>query len=49
MAPWPRPPPGLACVAVPNRVTAGQDFSAARLVVGSLADLTIPELEALLG
>lgn len=35
---------GLACVAVPNRVTAGQDFSAARLVVGSLELLTIPVL-----
>ena len=38
---------GVACVAVPNRVTSGQDFSAARLVVDSLADLTIPQLEDL--
>jgi HAD superfamily hydrolase (TIGR01509 family) len=40
---------GLVCVAVPNRVTAGQDFAAASLVVDSLERLTIPTLEALLG
>ena len=40
---------GLACVAVPNRVTAGQDFGAARLVVDSLERLTIPLLDDLLG
>ncbi len=40
---------GLACVAVPNRVTAGQDFSAARLVVDSLEHLTIPTLAGLVG
>jgi len=39
---------GLACVAVPNRVTAGQDFRAARLVVDSLERLTLPILEDLL-
>lgn len=39
---------GLACVAVPNRVTAGQDFRAARLVVDSLERLTLPTLEDLL-
>ena len=39
---------GLACVAVPNQVTAGQDFTAARLVVDSLAELTLPTLESLL-
>ena len=39
---------GLVCVAVPNRVTAGQDFTAASLVVDSLARLTIPTLAALL-
>ncbi len=39
---------GLPVVAVPNRVTAGQDFAQASLVVGSLADLSIPHLEALL-
>ncbi len=38
---------GLAVVAVPNRVTTGQDFSAARLVVDSMATLTIPLLAAL--
>jgi HAD superfamily hydrolase (TIGR01509 family) len=40
---------GLACVAVPNRVTAGQDFSAASLVVTSLTDVSLPTLEGLLG
>jgi HAD superfamily hydrolase (TIGR01509 family) len=40
---------GLACVAIPNRVTAGQDFSAASLVVDSLEHLTIPILEGLVG
>ncbi|HEY8059602.1 MAG TPA: HAD-IA family hydrolase [Acidimicrobiales bacterium] len=35
---------GLAVVAVPNRVTTGQDFGAARLVVASMATLTIPLL-----
>ena len=39
---------GLVCVAVPNRVTAGQDFDAASLVVDSLERLTIPTLETLL-
>jgi HAD superfamily hydrolase (TIGR01509 family) len=39
---------GLVCVAVPNRVTAGQDFAAASLVVDSLERLTIPTLESLL-
>jgi HAD superfamily hydrolase (TIGR01509 family) len=38
---------GLACVAVPNRVTAGQDFSEASLVVDSMNQLTIPVLAAL--
>jgi len=35
---------GLRCVVVPNRVTAGQDFSRADLVVGSLADLDAIQL-----
>ena len=39
---------GLVCVAVPNRVTAGQDFDAASLVVDSLERLTIPTLASLL-
>jgi len=39
---------GLACVAVPNRVTTGQDFGAASLVVDSLERLTIPTLAGLL-
>jgi HAD superfamily hydrolase (TIGR01509 family) len=40
---------GIACVAVPNRVTTGQDFAAARIVVRSLEDVTIPQLEELVG
>jgi len=39
---------GLACVAVPNRVTAGQDLRAASLIVDSLERLTLPTLEDLL-
>jgi HAD superfamily hydrolase (TIGR01509 family) len=35
---------GIAVVAVPNRVTTGQDFSAARLVVDSVSQITIPLL-----
>lgn len=35
---------GLACVAVPNRITAPGDFSAADLVVDSLSVLTLAEL-----
>lgn len=35
---------GLFCVAVPNRITAGLDLSGADLVLGSLADLPLPEL-----
>jgi HAD superfamily hydrolase (TIGR01509 family) len=38
---------GLRCVAVPNPITRGQDFSAADLVVDSLAAVTLAELEAL--
>jgi HAD superfamily hydrolase (TIGR01509 family) len=38
---------GLACVAVPNRITTGQDLSAADLVVASLAEVTLADLEAL--
>jgi HAD superfamily hydrolase (TIGR01509 family) len=35
---------GIACVAVPNRITAPGDFSAADLVVDSVAALTLAEL-----
>jgi HAD superfamily hydrolase (TIGR01509 family) len=35
---------GLRCVAVPNSITARLDLSQADLIVGSLADLTLPEL-----
>jgi len=35
---------GLRCVAVPNRITAGLDLSQADLRLGSLADVTLPEL-----
>jgi HAD superfamily hydrolase (TIGR01509 family) len=38
---------GLRCVAAPNRLTDGQDFSHADLVVGSLADLALVDLAAL--
>jgi HAD superfamily hydrolase (TIGR01509 family) len=37
---------GLYCVAVPNRVTRGGDFSAADRVVSSMADVTLEELGA---
>jgi len=40
---------GLRCVVVPNRITAPGPFDHADLVVGSLADLTLGELESLLG
>ena len=39
---------GMKVVAVPNRVTRGQDFSEATLVVDGLKRLTIPVLEELL-
>ena len=35
---------GMLTVAVPNQMTAGQDFSAAHVVLGSLADATIIEV-----
>jgi beta-phosphoglucomutase-like phosphatase (HAD superfamily) len=35
---------GMLCVAVPNRITAGLDLSGADLMLGSLADVTLPEL-----
>ena len=38
---------GMAVVAVPGRVTASLDFSAADRVVGSLLELTVADLEAL--
>ena len=38
---------GLACVAIPNRITAGGDFSAADLVVDSAGTLTLDALRAL--
>jgi HAD superfamily hydrolase (TIGR01509 family) len=37
---------GLACVAVPNALTARLDLSAADLSLASLADLSLPELVA---
>ena len=37
---------GLRCVAVPNEVSAGLDLSAADLVLGSLADLSLSEVAA---
>ncbi len=40
---------GMAAVAVPGRVTRAHDFSAADLVVESLLDVRIPDLEALVG
>lgn len=40
---------GLACVAVPNRITAPGDFSAADLVVDSLASLTLADLHRRFG
>jgi HAD superfamily hydrolase (TIGR01509 family) len=40
---------GLACVAVPNRITAPGDFSAADLVVDSIAALTLAELHRSFG
>jgi HAD superfamily hydrolase (TIGR01509 family) len=39
---------GMKVVAVPNRVTTGQVFTEATLVVDSLKDLTIPLLEKLI-
>jgi HAD superfamily hydrolase (TIGR01509 family) len=38
---------GLACVAVPNRITRLQDLTAADLVVDSLAEVTLADLEDL--
>lgn len=38
---------GLAAVAVPGRVTAALDFSAADLLVGSLEEVTVADLAAL--
>jgi HAD superfamily hydrolase (TIGR01509 family) len=38
---------GLPVVAVPNRITEGGDFSAADLVVPSLADVALDDLRAL--
>jgi HAD superfamily hydrolase (TIGR01509 family) len=35
---------GLRCVAIPNSITAGLDLGQADLLLGSLADLTLPEL-----
>ncbi len=40
---------GLRCVAVPNRITAPGDFSSADLVVGSLAELTLADLQTHFG
>lgn len=38
---------GLACVAIPNRITAGGDFAAADLLVESATALTLDTLAAL--
>lgn len=38
---------GLTCVAIPNRITAGGDFSAADLVVDSASALTLDTLRSL--
>jgi putative hydrolase of the HAD superfamily len=38
---------GMACVAVPSRITRHTDLSAADLTVGSLADLGVADLAAL--
>lgn len=38
---------GMACVAVPNRYTLGNDFGRADAVVSSLEDVTIDRLESL--
>lgn len=35
---------GLRCVAIPNSITAGLDLGQADLILGSLAELTLPEL-----
>jgi HAD superfamily hydrolase (TIGR01509 family) len=40
---------GLRCVAVPNRITAGLDLSLADVRLGSLADVTLPQLLEQLG
>jgi HAD superfamily hydrolase (TIGR01509 family) len=38
---------GMVAVAVPGRLTSTHDFTVADLTVSSLADLTVPQLEAL--
>jgi HAD superfamily hydrolase (TIGR01509 family) len=38
---------GMACVAVPSRITSHTDLSAADLTVASLADIRVADLEAL--
>lgn len=40
---------GMACVAIPNKITALLDLSQADLLLDSLADLTVPELLGRLG
>jgi HAD superfamily hydrolase (TIGR01509 family) len=40
---------GMACVAVPSRITRHTDLSAADLTVDSLAELRLPDLSALVG
>jgi beta-phosphoglucomutase-like phosphatase (HAD superfamily) len=40
---------GLRCVAIPNSITAGLDLGQADLLLGSLAELTLPQLLSKLG
>jgi HAD superfamily hydrolase (TIGR01509 family) len=35
---------GMRCVAIPNSITAGLDLSHADMVLGSLADMSLPDL-----
>jgi len=35
---------GMRCVVVPNAITGGLDFSAANLILKSLADLSLAEI-----
>jgi HAD superfamily hydrolase (TIGR01509 family) len=39
---------GLRCIAVPNRMTAGLDFTPADIIVSSLSELTVEGLDSVL-